>query len=190
MSRRQSEERYHRSFALFAERVRPGGLLLPCADDAGASAVGTGLGRTDVAVEPYGLGELADWRALSLDLDSDAAAFTVSHGNRQLGRVRVAVPGEHIVRNALAAVAACSHEGVPFEVIAAACEAFRGARRRLEVLGETGGVLVVDDYAHHPTEVRATLAAAQKRWPGRRIIGIHQPHTYTRIAYLWDRWLT
>ncbi|GAB4321148.1 MAG: UDP-N-acetylmuramate--L-alanine ligase [Dehalococcoidia bacterium] len=184
-----SEERYHRSFVLFARRVRPGGVLLPCADDAGARAVGTGLDRTDLAVEPYGLGEGAEWRAADVDLQPDGAAFTVSRGHRELGRVRVATPGEHFVRNALAAVAACSHEGVAFETVAAACEAFRGARRRLEVLGEAGGVLVVDDYAHHPTEVRATLSAARKRWPGRRIIGIHQPHTYSRIAYLWNQWL-
>lgn len=184
-----TEERYHRAFVTFAKRVRPGGVLLPCEDDGGARAVGEAVDHGDAAVEPYGLGEGAEWRAVNVDLQPDGATFDVTHRGRHLGRVRVGVPGEFFVRNALAAIAIGAHEGVPFETIASACAAFHGARRRLEELGEAGGVLVVDDYAHHPTEVRATLAAAKQRWPGRRIIGIHQPHTYTRIAYLWDRWL-
>jgi UDP-N-acetylmuramate--alanine ligase len=65
---------------------------------------------------------------------------------------------------------------------------FHGARRRFEEIGEAGGILVVDDYAHHPSEVRATLRAARARYPERRLIGVHQPHTYSRISYLWDEW--
>lgn len=185
-----SEERYLRSFVEFTRRVRAGGVLLPCADDAGARAVTAALDRNDITVEPYGFGEEAVWRAEDVDFRPDGAVFTATYRRDALGRLRVGVPAEHFVRNVLAAVAACHHEDIPFASIAAACESFRGARRRLEVLGEARGVLVVDDYAHHPTEVRATLSAARARWPGRRIIGIHQPHTYTRITYLWDRWLS
>lgn len=182
-------ERYHAAFVAFARRVRGGGVLLPCEDDPGARAVGKALDRGTAAVEPYGLSETAEWRAADVALDEEGATFAVMHRGRPLGTLHLGVPGEHVVRNATAATAVCVHEGVPFEAIREACAEFRGARRRLEVLGEAGGVLVVDDYAHHPTEVQATLAASRRRWPEQRIIGIHQPHTYTRIAYLWDRWL-
>src|SRR5690606_25897314 len=102
--------------------------------------------------------------------------------------LRLRTPGEHAVRNALAATAVCLGEGVTFEQVAEAVAAFQGARRRFETRGEANGVLVMDDYAHHPTEVRATLATARRRFGDRRIIAIHQPHTYSRIAYLWDEW--
>ncbi|MDZ7729328.1 MAG: cyanophycin synthetase [Dehalococcoidia bacterium] len=79
---------------------------------------------------------------------------------------------------------------MPFSTFADAAGRFRGARRRFQRVGEAGGVLVMDDYAHHPAEVRATVAAARHRFAGQRLIGVYQPHTYSRIAYLWDEWLT
>ena len=95
-----------------------------------------------------------------------------------------------MVLNALAAAAVCTRLGVPFATIATACGRFRGAHRRFERVGEAGGVMVMDDYAHHPTEVRATIATAKQRFPGKRLIGVYQPHTYSRIAYLWEEWRT
>jgi UDP-N-acetylmuramate--alanine ligase len=83
----------------------------------------------------------------------------------------------------------CFELGVPMDRVADAIERFRGARRRFERVGEEGGVTVMDDYAHHPTEVRATIAAARQRFPGRRLFGVYQPHTYSRIAYLWNDWV-
>jgi UDP-N-acetylmuramate--alanine ligase len=94
-----------------------------------------------------------------------------------------------MVLNTVAAITACvSNSEVEFEAIAQAAADFHGARRRFELVGEAGGVTVMDDYAHHPTEVRATIAAARARFSPRRIFGVYQPHTYSRIAYLWDDW--
>ena len=105
-----------------------------------------------------------------------------------MGQLHTVYPGTHFVLNVIAATAVCRRAGVPFDVIQRAVAKFRGARRRFERIGEAGGVLVMDDYAHHPTEARASIAAARNRFPERRIIGIHQPHTYSRISYLWDEW--
>jgi UDP-N-acetylmuramate--alanine ligase len=127
--------------------------------------------------------------ARNITLNDRGVEFDVTRGGSGIGRMHARVPGEHFVRNVLAATAVATHLGVPFETIAAAVSEFRGARRRFETIGEAGGVLVMDDYAHHPTEVKATIAAAIRAFPERRIIGIYQPHTYSRIGYLWDEWL-
>jgi UDP-N-acetylmuramate--alanine ligase len=113
----------------------------------------------------------------------------VTSADSHIRRLQVGVPGEHMVRNALAATAVTTRLGVEFDVIASTASSFQGARRRFERVGEANGVLVMDDYAHHPTEVRATIVAARRRFPERRIIGVYQPHTYSRIAYLWEEWL-
>jgi UDP-N-acetylmuramate--alanine ligase len=105
------------------------------------------------------------------------------------GELVTAIPGRHVVLNALAAAAVCLAEGVEFGAVREAVAEFKGARRRFEPVGDEGGVTVMDDYAHHPTEVRATIAAARERFAGRRLLAIYQPHTYSRIAYLWDDWL-
>ena len=106
-----------------------------------------------------------------------------------LGELTIALPGEYAVENTLAAAAVCLGEGTPFATVRDAAACFQGAKRRFERVGEAGGVLVIDEYAHHPSEVRAVLGAARTRFPGRRLVGIHQPHTYSRIAYLWEAWL-
>ena len=103
----------------------------------------------------------------------------------RLGRLTLNVPGRHNLRNALAAVGVGLELGVPFERIAAGLEAFRGAERRLQVMGERAGVLVVDDYGHHPTEIAAVVAACREAWP-RRLVLLFQPHRYTRTANLMD----
>jgi UDP-N-acetylmuramate--alanine ligase len=92
------------------------------------------------------------------------------------------------VRNALAALAAATRLGVAPQAALAALANYRGVRRRFELKGEAGGITMIDDYAHHPTEVRATLAAARCRYPGRRIVAYLQPHTYSRTAALLDEW--
>lgn len=183
-----TREAYAEAFAVFARRTRAGGRLLVCADDPGAAGVAMAAGEA-IGAETYGLGETCRWRAAGLALGADGATFTVTRAGEALGEVAIATPARHAVRNALAAAAACLGEGVPFEAVRDAAARFRGAKRRFECVGEAGGVLVVDDYAHHPSEVRATIAAARARFPGRRLVAIHQPHTYSRIAYLWDGWL-
>jgi UDP-N-acetylmuramate--alanine ligase len=182
-------EAYEAAFVAFGRRVRPGGLLLACADDPGARRVSDLLGDDPLRHETYGAEGVRYWRASGIELGPGGGSFTLERGGTPLGQLTVRVPGLHVVRNATAAAAVALHLGVPFEAVREAVAAFRGARRRFELTGEAGGVTVMDDYAHHPTEVRALVAAARAAFPGRRLIGIHQPHTYSRIAYLWDDWL-
>lgn len=183
-------EAYQEAFVEFGKRVPEGGLILACADDPGARYVSDVLGDDPMQHETYGIEGVRYWMARNIRLDRGGVTFDVTRSGVSVGALHARVPGEHFVRNALAACAVALHLGVPFEVIRRAVSEFQGARRRFETVGEAGDVLVMDDYAHHPTEVRATIAAAIRAFPERRIIGIYQPHTYSRISYLWDDWLT
>ncbi len=183
----QTPEAYHEAFAEFAGKVVPGGLLLVGADDAGALRAARGA-RAGVTVETFGAREAGTWWADPLGTGTAGNTFELHRGDEDLGQLEVRVPGRHFVLDALAAAAVCVHLGVGFGDIRAAMARFRGARRRFELVGEAAGVTVMDDYAHHPTEVRATIEAARARFAGRRLIGVYQPHTYSRISYLWDDW--
>lgn len=183
-------EAYVEAFVEFARKVVPGGLILACADDPGARYVSDVVGDDPYQHETYGIEGVRYWFANNITMRDDGVRFTVKRGGVPIGELHGFLPGEHFVRNALAAAAVATHYGVPFEVIREAVREFRGAHRRFERTGEAGGVTVMDDYAHHPTEVRATIAAAREAFPERRLIGVYQPHTYSRIGYLWDEWLT
>jgi UDP-N-acetylmuramate--alanine ligase len=183
-----SAEAYHEAFLAFARRVVPGGTLVACADDTGSAEVARQV--EGVCVETYGIESQATWTAASLRLSEREARFAVRRENDHRGELTVHVPGRYFVLNALAATAACLDLGVPFETVRACLDEFRGAHRRFELIGEARGVTVMDDYAHHPAKVRALIEAARARFPGRQLVGVYQPHTYTRIAYLWDDWLT
>lgn len=181
-------EAYAESFAEFARKVKPRGLLLTCRDDAGAVRLNEESATLPIRRESYGIGGSGRWAAQNASFDANAAIFTVTRDEAVLGQLRVRIPGRHFVLNALGAAATCLTLGVSFEEIRDAVATFHGARRRFETVGEAGGVLVMDDYAHHPTEVRSTIATALARFPERRLIAIYQPHTYSRISYLWDEW--
>ena len=186
-----TEEAYHEAFIDFGKRVKQGGVLLACADDPGARRVSDVVGDDPLQHETYGIEGVRYWMARDIAFRDGAVSFTVTRGGTPVGTLRSQyIVAEHFVRNALAAAAVALHLEVPFDSIQRTVERFQGARRRFERIGEEGGVLVMDDYAHHPTEVRATIAAAIRAFPERRIIGIHQPHTYSRISYLWDEWLS
>jgi UDP-N-acetylmuramate--alanine ligase len=116
--------------------------------------------------------------------------FLVGLHGRPYGEFHIGLPGRHNVANALAAIAVGHHAGVPLAVMQKALAEFRGAGRRFEYVGEAADVTVMDDYAHHPTELRATIAAARERFPGRRLVGLFQPHTYSRTLYLLDEFRT
>jgi UDP-N-acetylmuramate--alanine ligase len=118
--------------------------------------------------------------ACHLVLDAAGARFTAELDGRPVGEVRLQVPGLHNVRNALAALGAGIALGYEVPVLGEGLARFAGVDRRFQRLGEVRGVLVVDDYAHHPTEVRATLAAARHACPGRRLLVVFQPHLYSR----------
>ena len=181
-------EAYEEAFLTFAQRVRPGGRLVAGGGNAGSARVAAAA-EGAFTVETYGLTDACEWQATHIALSETGATFTVTHSGEPLGELAIALPGEYAIENTLAAAAVCLGEGTPFATVRDAAACFQGAKRRFERLGEAGGVLVIDEYAHHPSEVRAVLAAARTRFPGRRLIGIHQPHTYSRIAYLWDAWL-
>jgi UDP-N-acetylmuramate--alanine ligase len=134
----------------------------------------------------YGTSMDADLRAESITFHGLSSSFDVVARGKALGRVRVAMPGEHAVRNALAALAVGMDFGLAFERCAEALASFEGILRRFEIKGEAAGVTVVDDYGHHPTEIRATLKAARLGYPERRIVAVFQPHRYTRLADLFD----
>ena len=133
----------------------------------------------------FGLSAQADWRAHSVAAEGTGMRFAVSHGGRPAGSVELPIPGEHNVSNALAAIAVADEVGVPFSTSARALAGFAGVERRFETKGIANGIRVVDDYAHHPTEIRATLAAARGVQPG-RVVVVFQPHRYSRTRDLFD----
>jgi UDP-N-acetylmuramate--alanine ligase len=168
----------HDAFAAFANRVPFFGAVIACADDPGVREI---LPRIQRRTVTYGLSPDADLSAREVRLDASGTCFDVWNGEQgRLGAVRLRLAGRHNVANALAAVAAGRELLVPFETIARALSAFTGVVRRFELKGERAGVLVVDDYAHHPTEIRATLAAARQVYPDRRIVALFQPHLFSR----------
>lgn len=179
-------EAYHEAFAVFARRTVDGGMLFACADDPGSRAVAADAG---VKTSLYGFSDDDEWQARDVTSGANGVAFTLVRNGEPLGEIRSALTGDHFVRNATAAAAVALAAGVDFPTVQKAIAAFRGAARRFQRVGEAGGVLVMDDYAHHPTEVRATISAARTRFAGQRLIGVYQPHTYSRIAYLWDDWV-
>jgi UDP-N-acetylmuramate--alanine ligase len=124
----------------------------------------------------YGVGEEADIRLVDLESDAAGTRFTMTRDGQDLGRVMVRLSGEHNAMNAAAAVIAGLELGLDFEALAAGCSTFEGVARRFEVLGERRGVTVIDDYAHHPTELNAVLTAVHQVMPGRRIVAVFQPH--------------
>jgi UDP-N-acetylmuramate: L-alanyl-gamma-D-glutamyl-meso-diaminopimelate ligase len=130
-------------------------------------------------VETYGLAPGCDWLAGDLEFVEGRTCFRAAHRGREAARVRLGLPGRHNVLNALAAIAVARARGIDREAIEAALESFRGPRRRMELRGEAAGVLVVDDFAHHPTAIRETLAAARTRWPGRRLLAAFEPRSNT-----------
>ncbi len=137
----------------------------------------------------YGYHEGLDWRAADLRLTpAGGYDFEILNHERSLGRITTAVPGEHNVLNAMGAVVAASLCGVPIEASRNVLIRFTGVRRRFEIKGEAGGVTIIDDYAHHPAEVEATLKAARNRYGNRRIICLFQPHTYSRTKLLGPRY--
>jgi UDP-N-acetylmuramate--alanine ligase len=166
------------AFAIFANRVPFYGAVVACLDDPGVREI---LPRVKRRVVTYGESPEAALRAGEIRLEASGTTFEVWEGNTwSLGTVRLPLPGRHNVLNALAAIAVGRELSIPFPTIARALKDFTGVIRRFETKGERGGVLVLDDYAHHPTEIAATLAAARQVHPGRRLVALFQPHLYSR----------
>ncbi len=165
------------SFSHFVEGLELEGTLWVCGDDPGASRLGVEGGRR---TRTYGLAAGTQLRASHIRVAGAGSTFTVTEDGVRAGRFRISAPGLHNVRNALAAIGVGRSFGAEWIGIRAGLAAFSGVRRRLEVLGSAAGVKVVDDYAHHPTEVSATLAAVRCGNPGKRLVAVFQPHLYSR----------
>ena len=177
------------AFVQYANSVPFFGAAILCLDDETVRSV---LGRITRRVVTYGTSRQATLRAESIEQAGAVTRFDVLQGAERLGSIVLHAPGLHNVRNALAAVAVGLEIDLDFATIAAGLAQYTGVDRRFEVKGAgrhpdgSGDVLLVDDYAHHPTEVEATLQAAARGWPDRRIVAVFQPHLYSRTQDLAD----
>jgi UDP-N-acetylmuramate--alanine ligase len=191
-----SFENLRGAFRRFLSQVDNNGYIVACMDSPDVQAVlpeaiGDGTTPSPVRVVSYGLNTPADWQASHISpMGVDRSSFMVEFRQEGWGTVETGLPGVHNVSNSLAAVAVGEILGLSPPTISSAIGQFHGVRRRFQRIGEARGVLVMDDYAHHPTEVRATLAAARSRFPARRLVCLFQPHTYTRTRYLLDGFRT
>jgi UDP-N-acetylmuramate--alanine ligase len=188
-------EAYENAFQQFVALLPPDGRLIACVDDTGNGHL---LQKLDPAnVITYGIAENnADGRPANyqaLDCRSNQLGgtdFLVQHDGKTVGLARLRIPGAHNVQNALAAIVVGLELGVDFNLIRTALAEFSGINRRFQLIGEVGGVTIIDDYAHHPTEIQMTLKAARQRYPGRRLWAVWQPHTYSRTRLLLDKFAT
>jgi UDP-N-acetylmuramate--alanine ligase len=189
-----SMERINECFLEFINKIPFYGLAVLCADDERLRALFPQIVKR---YHTYGLQERegvpADFKATEISLKQWGGEFRAHFRGKNLGPFRLAVPGIHNVSNALAAIAIGVELEIPVDLIRKGLAAFTGVERRFHLRGETGGIMVVDDYGHHPTEVRATLAAAKQGWD-RRLVVLFQPHRYTRtrdcvedFAHAFDR---
>ena len=178
------------AFRQFLSQVPADGTIVACADDPTLREM---LSRPQqhppirARVVPYGLTKGAEFFAENLlRKDVGGFSFLLQYPGEPVGSFETGLAGIHQVRNALAAIAVASVLGLPQEAVRDAVTRFRGVQRRFQHVGDAAGVTVMDDYAHHPTEVRATIAAAVQRFPGRRLVCLFQPHTFSRTQYLLD----
>lgn len=171
------------AFRVFLRKLEPGGRVMICADDPGASSLLAGLGTVG---RTYGVSAGSQLRAVHVRAGTDGTRFRVVEDGHDRGVARLPAPGLHALRNALAAGVVARQLGVPWSVIRTAWASFHGVGRRFERLGEIEGVAVVDDYAHHPTEIRATLSAARDAYAGRRLVAVFQPHLFSRTRDFAD----
>jgi UDP-N-acetylmuramate--alanine ligase len=177
-------EDVRKCFTDFVNKVPFYGAAVLCLDDPHVQAVIPNVARRRIT---YGLSAQADISGHDISFDNSfGSSFTVWRGVEVLGRVTLRVPGKHNVYNSLAAIAVGLELDVPFEKIAHALSEFAGADRRFQFKGEEKGITVVDDYGHHPTEIKATLSAARIGAPNRRIVVLFQPHRYSRTNDLMD----
>lgn len=170
------------AFIQFAAKVPFYGFVVLCLDEPALQDV---MPRIKKKIITYGLNGQADLQAVNIVHNQNRTKFLVVRDGNDLGEVEIQIPGKHNVQNALAAIAVGLELGVPFGKVKSGIEKFTGVFRRWEVKAEVDGVTVIDDYAHHPTEIRATLAGAKSGWR-RRVVCVFQPHLYSRTRDFYD----
>lgn len=174
-------EELKRAYVQFLNQIRKDGTAVICGDDQNIQSI---MPKLDCSMITYGIKTESDYMASDIVLGDRHVAFTLSHRGELLGSVELSVPGLHNVYNAMATIIVCLTSGIPFASIVQGISEFNGAKRRFQVLGEENGILVIDDYAHHPTEIEATISAAKAT--GKRIIAVFQPQRYSRTFFLLD----
>ena len=175
------------TFVDFINKVPFYGLAVLCLDDRN---IGEVIPRVKKRFATYGLSSQADVRATHVCHSGFETSFIAHYKGSRMGEIAFRMPGAHNVLNALACVAVAMELDIPFEQIQEGFAKFGGVGRRFQVKGEVNGIMIVDDYGHHPAEIRATLAAAKNGWPDRRLVVAFQPHRYTRTKELFDDFVT
>ncbi len=170
-------------FLSFIDRIPFYGLAILCLDDEPIQDI---IPKIKKRFTTYGVSSQADIQAKNIESKGLKSRFTVKHLGEHLGEISLNLPGIHNVYNALASIAVGLELGIDFEVIKSALEIVQGVQRRLEIKGIARDITVVDDYGHHPTEIKFTLQAAKESWPDRRIVVVFQPHRYSRTEALFD----
>jgi UDP-N-acetylmuramate--alanine ligase len=179
-------ERLEESFLEFANKVPFYGYSVLCQDHPVVQRL---IAKVRRRVVTYGFARSAQYRASAVERQGLRTSFKVWRGEELLGDVSLGMPGVHNASNATGAIAAAMELGIPFDKLQHALFGFTGVQRRFTVRADVGGVLIVDDYGHHPTEIDATLSAAEGGFPERRIVAVFQPHRYTRVQSLWNEFL-
>ncbi|MGI9951144.1 UDP-N-acetylmuramate--L-alanine ligase [Moorellaceae bacterium AZ2] len=170
-----------KAFRTFLGNIKPGGKAILCSDDPSLATIAAELKETSIT---YGLGKGAHLQAREINFKGLGSTAKIYCGSRLMGSLELNVPGKHNIVNALAAVAVGHNLGLSFSTIQAGLAGFRGVERRFQILEGNGSIRVVDDYAHHPTEIKATLTAAMQVG-ARRVVVVFQPHRYTRTLHLY-----
>ncbi|MCU0600284.1 MAG: UDP-N-acetylmuramate--L-alanine ligase, partial [Desulfobacterales bacterium] len=170
-------------FLDFIDRVPFYGLAVLCLDNPSIQEI---IPHIKKRYTTYGLSAQADYQARDIVFDGTRSRFQVYRQEKFIGEILLNLPGSHNVYNSLAAIAVGFELDIGFVRIKSALETIEGVQRRLEFKGEVGGVMVMDDYGHHPTEIKTTLEAVRKSWPGKRLIVLFQPHRYSRTQALFD----
>lgn len=175
------------AFLQFIDKVPFYGAAIVCLDDKNIVSV---LPQIERRVITYGLTSQADLYGDKIEFSDGRVQFTVHDSNGELGAVSIRPPGKHNVYNALAAICVGLELEIPFDVIAKGLATFGGVQRRMQFKGEVDGITVVDDYGHHPTEIRATIGAIREAWPEKRLFVLFQPHRYSRTKALFEEFQT
>lgn len=171
-----SVEELKNAFIDFANKVPFYGFVVLCLDEPMIQDI---MPKIKKKIVTYGLNAQADVQAIDPEFSGRKASYTLIYKGKDYGRINLQVPGIHNIKNSLAGIAVGMELGIEFEKIKKAVERFRGVYRRFEIRAEVNGIIVVDDYAHHPTEIRAVLQAAKDGWK-RRVVAVFQPHLYSR----------
>jgi len=178
----QTMDEIKKAFLNFINRVPFYGTAILCLDEENIQEL---IPEIEKRFITYGVDTQADLTATDIQVDGTGASYTASRSGQALGKINIKLPGRHNVANSLVAVTVGLELDIPFKRIAEALEAFPGVQHRFELLGDVNDILVIDDYGHHPTEIKATLKAGRDTYD-RRIVAIFQPHRYTRVSLLAD----